>query len=403
MGVSPLEGSDLAPLPLGFTEYKESGEEDFNWKEGKADLIRIFDGRWEHRHPFIFQHILPNIAAANGETVFSSPSVYPEYHNARAYRASIKGFGTTRIGDTGLIKHAMARITVHYSTPDFTDDSQDSGRPPGSEDRLYVIETVDTETEILPIPARKSTVCYHSGMDDIPCVPYQVGDGGYETEAEYLAVVGEKVVKKLTELGKIPYRINRFNYKLKLPYVLYPRWAEIDFCLGKLNYIPFITPSGLFAAPGQLRYDGLSSVTKRELSVGHLLWEMEHKFCYYKPGWNTVPDADETTGLIRNVVINPPLYEDAVHQLIFGPMSRSLIASMREWWRRQNVEIRRRIYNAKRDRKLTQGDIVRLITAQRDWHGWSPFEVTGYDNSLWSGEEETFVVEGSGGTVNVGF
>lgn len=395
MGVSPLEGSDLAPLPLGFTEYKESGEEDFNWKEGKADLIRIFDGRWEHRHPFIFQHILPNVATASGETIYSSPSVYPEYHNARAYRATIKGLGTTRIGDTGLIKHAMARITVHYSTPDFTDDSDGSNRPPGSEDRIYVIETVDTETEILPIPARKLTVCYFSS-DDYPCMPWEVGDGGYDTEAEYLAAMGDKVVKKLTELGKFPYRINRFNYKLKLPYVIAPRWADITYCLGKVNYIPFVTPSGLFAPPGTLRYDGLASVTKRELSRGYLVWEMEHKFCHYAPGWNTIPECDETTGQIRDVALDPALYFDAVHQTIFIPMNQSDIRAAREWWKKQTLSTRRRLYSPRRDRKFTQEEIRNLLS-DREWRGpvWIPWRISGPEDGGFNATSRQFDIDNS--------
>jgi hypothetical protein len=387
MGLSPLAESDEAPLPLGFTEYKDSGKEDYNWKEGKADLVRIFDGVWEQRLNFIFNHVLPQVSTADGETVYSSPNVYPDFPSARAYRASIEGkLATSKDESTGMIKHRLARITVYYSTPDFVDDSDGSNRPPGSTDPLYVVESVDTETEILPIPARKFVTCYYGGEGDVPCAPWQQGDGGFETEAEWLLHVGDKVTRKITELGKVPYRINRFNYKLKLPYVLFPRWADIDYCLGKLNYIPITMPSGLFAPPETLRYDGLASVTKRELSRGALVWEMEHKFCYYKPGWNTVPECDEDTGKIVNTYLTPPLYGQAIHQRIFVPYPNSVVEAVNRWWRNVTIAMRRRLYNPTRETALTQEEIRDFLN-DTEWRGtvWIPWRISGLGNSLWSG------------------
>lgn len=373
--VSPISGPvDEAPLPLGFTEFKTSGRESFDWREGKAELVRVFDGPWEDRHSFIFEHVIPQVQSTSNETIYSSPNVYPDYPAARAYKADVEGkLTTTKNESTGMIQHAMARITVYYSTPNFVDDSNNGGnRPPGSPDPLYVEETVDTETEILPIPARKFTACYHGNNEGVPCVPFEPGDGGYETEEEWLEAVGDKVSKKITELGKIPVRINRFNYKLKLPYVIFPRWAAIDFCLGKINYIPFITPSGLFAAPRTLRYDGLASVTKRELSIGALVWEMEHKFCYYRPGWNTVPDIDDN-GKYRDVSIDPPLYLDAIHQSIFVPISNSEIRAAREWWLNISIENKRRIYQPRRDDNLSQEQLDEIINNTGFNNNWVPW------------------------------
>jgi len=398
--VSPISGPvDEAPLPLGFTEFKASGRESYDWREGKAELIRVFDGPWDNRIAFIFEHVMPQVNSAGGQTIYSSPNVYPAYPSARAYKADVEGkLSVGKDEFTGMIKHAMARITVTYSTPNFVDDSQNNNRPPGSRDPLYVIETVDTETEILPIPARKVEVCYHGGHDDIPCEPFEPGDAGVQTEAEYLAIVGDRVRKKITELGKVPVRINRFNYKLKLPYVIYPRWIEIDFCLGKLNYIPIIMPSGLFAPPGTLRYDGLASVTKRELSVGALVWEMEHKFCYYRPGWNTVPDIGDD-GKLRNVTISPKLYEDAVHQLIFIPVSNSAIRAARLWWQNISIATKRKLYNPKRDNKLSHTQIINLLD-DSDWNGstfngqWVPWHVPiDYEEELIF--DEPFTIEGN--------
>lgn len=380
--VSPISGPvDEAPLPLGFTEFKISGKESYDWREGKAELTRVFDGPWESRHEFIFDHVIPQVNSANGQTIYSSPNVYPDYPAARAYKADVEGKLTIGKNEsTGMIKHAMARITVYYSTPNFVDDSNNNNRPPGSNDPLYVEETVDTETEILPIPARKVTACYHGGHDDIPCEPFEPGDAGVQTEAEWLAIVGDTVRKKVTELGKIPIRINRFNYKLKLPYVIFPRWADIDFCLGKVNYIPFITPSGLFAAPGTLRYDGLASVTKRELSIGALVWEMEHKFCYYRPGWNTVPDIDDS-GKYRDLSVSPPLYLDAALQTIFIPISNSAIMSARRWWQSVSIANRKKLYQPRRSSRLTQDQLSNFLN-DTDWNGhndrgvWVPWNST---------------------------
>ena len=341
--VSPIDNDPESPLPLGFTEFKESGQENYDFKEGKADFIRIFDGPWENRQEFLFNHVLPVVTEANGTTIYSSPNVYPEYTWARAYKAEIKGLLKTDKTEQNFIKHTMARITVHYSTPDFIDDSGNNGgnRPPGSNDRIYVVETVDSETEIYPLPARKFQTCYH--MDRGICYPQ---DGGESF-----------VAGKATELGKIPYRLNRFIYKLKLPLVINPRWADIDFSLGGVNYIPFVTPSGLYAPPGTLRYDGISSVTKRELTVGALVWEMEHKFTYYKPGWNTFPDVDDTGTKIVHKRLTPPLYHNAVHQRIFIDIANNIVERAADHFENQPAEAKDRFFVPERENALSQNEV----------------------------------------------
>lgn len=345
--VSPLDNSEDAPLPLGFTEFKDSiTEEEFDWKaEGRAEFQRVFDGPWENRYRFIFDHIMPLVFEANGVQMFNSAAVFPFYPAARAYNAKISAkLVCSGKDEDNVIKHRLARITVLYGLPVFVDESGGGGG--GNNDRLWVEETVESETEIHPLTARHFSSAYNQSSGSRH--PSADQGGG----ADILS-------KPLTEAGKIPYRIVRFVYKLKLPIVFFPRWADIDYCLNGVNRAPFITPSGLYAPPGTLRYDGISSVTKRELQTAALAWTMEHKFTYYRPGWNTYPVIGEgqAAGKIIHADIVPPLCHFCYHQLIFVGLSIAQLNAWVDQFNNLDADIKRRFFDQGHDNPLRQEEV----------------------------------------------
>jgi hypothetical protein len=373
---SPVTGEGTV-LPLGFTEFKDSGQEDYNFRDGKAEFQRIFDGPWENRQQFIFDHVLPSIQSAEGETFLHVPQRYPAFRQAIPYRATVKGMlRTTRAPALeNLISHDIARITVYYST--IQAPSQNSGG--GGGDINFVEESVDSEIEILPLPAQKFEYQFHY-FNGTPT--------NYET---YLAHGGSpgiiKLTKKATEEGKINHIIRRLNYRIKVPFITQPRWGYISTYQGSLNSAPFITPSGLFAAPGQLRFDGISSVTKRELqditnpqATG---WEFDFVFCYYKPGWNTHPttapidpniteNADLTLALrdlppeqtkIRHAAIIPPLFPYKFHQLIFANVPVIELLNWQRWFFDRPPEIIKRFYDPDDPLDFTVQEYLEFINA----------------------------------------
>ncbi len=316
--LSPLDNSNDSPLPLGFTEFKDSGTEDFDFDAGEVNAVRIFDGPWENRHRFLFENILATVSNVNGENVFSDPSRYPDIPNATAFKASIKGLLKTGLGDEQQITHELARITVSYKTHSF---SQDGSSGNSQNKNNYIEESLDTSTELLPLAGEKISYKKEFSYDD-----GNVGQGPQVITT----------LKKLTEEVHFNYIVKHINYKLRIPIDLAPRWGAITAALGTVNMVPIITPSGLMADRFRLRYDGISGVTKREISAGVLAWELTHSFSFYAPGWNTRPRINDD-GELEHAAIIPKLYQYYDHRLIFRTIAPNQITlDLNAWFTFRN-------------------------------------------------------------------
>lgn len=342
MAASPVTGE--GEQPFGYTVFKKSPKETFDFLAGKADFEVVFDGPWVNRHRFIFEHILPSTFDADGTVLHSAGAAYPEYPFAKAYKAEVEGLLKTGKTEEGVISHDIARITIHYSTPDFV-PGDDGGQGGGGNnpDPIYVVESVESETEIIPLPARKFTYAYLSN--------------GQVTDYESYYNHPDAVVKKATERGKVNYLKKVFTYKLKLPYVIFPRWGYIDAFLGSVNRAPFITPSGLFAPPGTLLYDGIGAITKRELSTSALAWEIDYIFKYYRPGWNTFPEVKDDGSTIVHSAIKPMLFPFRFHQLIFANVSMNRLIDWTQWYIQQSSEFKDKFQNPQADLTFTPEEI----------------------------------------------
>jgi hypothetical protein len=381
MGASPIAAT--GPYAYGYTEHYTSGDESYDQEAGKVEFVRVFQGPWEHRQSFLFDHIFPRTETAEGQVFTRVPDVYPAYRSARPYKATVKGGLATdkeTISGDPFIKHTIATITVNYKVPE---NSNPGG---GDLDVLYVEESCETETEILPLPARKFeyTIIYN-GQYEIDYQTYLV-----ERQIQHPSAFTFKR-KRATEDGKINHLIKRINYKLKVPFLIAPRWGYISAMLGSVNYAPFITVSNLFVAPGQFRFDGITSVTKRELTSQVLGWEFEFAFSFYKPGWNTkptvMPISDELSqsGLsdgiltkedvtltlaeieaedtkVRHASIIPPLYPYKFHQLIFAPIPVADLLAWYRWFFSRPYELVRKFYDPDDPVDLTPEEMQALIS-----------------------------------------
>jgi len=308
--MSVLDG--LGPHYLGFYEDKESmDQEDFNFGDGSVDLKRTFVGRWEDRIEFIKTAVFLQIDGNSNtgtQTIFS-PARYPGYELARAYRASIRA----RLPASGkdaddVITHRIAKVDVFYRVENFggTDpDDPDEDDP----DFVFVEESVESHTELIPIHGT-----FTKTSARITDQPTSNPDGSpYKAADTYLY-----------EEHKTRNYINTiYDYKLKLPFVVFPRWGDMSNASGKLNRTVFITPSGLVCLPGTLRYDGISAVTKRELSRNALVWEMTHAFAFRRETWDTIPVVTEDGFGIAHQYVDPVLFSRYELRRIFIPYSDS--------------------------------------------------------------------------------
>ena len=326
--ISPVDDNPNAPFPFGFTEFKDSGEEDYAWIEGKFEATRIFDGPWENRLDFIVA-LSWQVYEVDGQQVLFPPAFHPEIKGIYAVKARVKGLlKTDRNTATNYIKHDIARITVTYdSTPIKGLKGGDGDNKNGTDP--YIEEGITSSVNIIPI---KISIPQWTG--DTQSTPVQSGDPvvGYDPVSKlplYPHYTPPETIQDFTELKEVSFnkRIVTINYKLRIPLVLKPVWDIIRDCLGCVNELPFTTPSGLVAAPETLLYEGLSGITKRELLNGDLGWELEHSFNYYKPGWNTRPQGEYSgTGnsfiaVVKDVEIVPHLYESNALQALLRNLS----------------------------------------------------------------------------------
>src|SRR5438552_2957035 len=88
--INPLDDNPNAPMGYGFTEFKDSGQEEFDWWNGKFGATRIFDGPWLNRIPFVFS-LASQVYEVNGHQVAFPPAFHPEIGGIFACSASIKG------------------------------------------------------------------------------------------------------------------------------------------------------------------------------------------------------------------------------------------------------------------------------------------------------------------------
>lgn len=305
-----------AILPWGFTEWKESGVEDYDLENGLKEYVRIFDGPWINRLKFITD-LTSQLTEVEGNQVITtgekSIAFYPDDQTARAYKVNVQPKLATDKDSKNFIRHAMARVTVNYKpyTYSFPND-----RNPLQANLIE--ESVESSVEILPL---KTTTQVYTGDTRLgtpltygdPIIGYtQYTDPKVPVYPQYDDSNGEtyKDFLKLKEITRTK-RVTILHYKLKIPLVLRPRWTHINNSLSCVNKYIAITPSGLVAPIGTLRYDGFSSITKRETVTGGFGWEMEHVFSYYKPGWNTYPDiqvlSSDLLGNSNSIVTDKPM------------------------------------------------------------------------------------------------
>lgn len=321
--ISPVDDNPEAPYGFGFTEFKGSATEQLDWYNGTVELQRIFDGPWENRLAFV-DSLIVKVDEVNGNQVIFDPAFYPGYEDAFAYKVDIKGMlKVDRDTVDNIIKYDMARITVSYMAPKFKFPDKKNKEDTTPEDRLFVEESLHSSVEILPIkiniPIWTGDTTENPIHDNDPIVGYDPINQiplypSYDGTPEGLAAgytLKEESFNKTIVI---------FNYKLKIPITTRPRWANITQAAGKINSSQFITPSGLVANPNQLRYDGVSAITKREISGKVLAWEIEHDFAFYEPGWNTKPTgfAINHEGVVLSAPILPHLYATYDLNLIFS-------------------------------------------------------------------------------------
>lgn len=327
--ISPVDNNPDAPFFFGYTEFKESAEENLDWLNGTVELTRVFDGPWENRLAFV-ESLLARVDEVGGTQVIFNPAFYPGYDDAFAYKCAIKG--KLKVGrDTteNIITFDMARITVNYTAPKFKFPDKKNPNDTTPSDRLFVEESLQSSIEILPIkiqiPIWTGETTENQIQSTDPIVGYEAfspydplypsydnsgPDGGAAALAAGFTLKEDTVNKTIVI----------FNYKLKIPIATKIRWANIQEAAGKINSKDFITPSGLIAAPNTLRYDGVSAITKREISGKVLAWEIEHDFAFYKSGWNTRPTgfSIDKEGVVLDAPILPHLYKAYDLNLIFS-------------------------------------------------------------------------------------
>lgn len=329
--ISPVDDNPNAPFPFGFTEKAgESAEENLDWLNGTVDLVRVFEGPWENRIDFVLA-LFAGVVSVRGQQVVFNPAFYPEYEGAFAHKVNIKGkLKADRNVVTNLIKYDIAHIVVNYTAAKFNFPNQKDKNDTSQPKIDFVEESITSSTEGLPLkinksiytgptqtsPAKDGDPVVGFGASNEPLYPFYDPN---TTDLEDLFTLKEFTYNKILVI---------LNYKLKIPVILEPNWLGIQSCLGKVNRQPFTMPSGLTADIETLRYDGISAITKRELSQGTLAWEFEHNFAYYSPGWNTRPNASfndvpnaegfaKDAIVVKDMPIIPKLYYSAVFQNIF--------------------------------------------------------------------------------------
>ncbi len=300
MTITPVTDNDN-DLWFGFGERKGSCNENYDFYDGTIEATRLFIGPWENRIDFIKSKVMAEITPGeNNNQSIIPPNSYPDNPAATAYKADVKGIFVDGQNeeDQFQITYKYAAITVHYKIFPF-------GLPGGGTvDVEFIQETVEATSELIPIPYNFDV------FDDSP---------GYK-----LAGVTKLKGHRDGKLNKV---ITILHYKLTIPIVVEPDFEILGAYSGRVNGdYRFLLPSGYIADTDTMRYDGFSSVSRREISHNRLAWSITLNFAFYVGGWNTLPtpvltdpDDPDSDVIMINAPIDPPLYESAdLNKLLYG-------------------------------------------------------------------------------------
>lgn len=296
----------MAEILHGYTEFRDSGDENWQIEQGVINITRVFKGPWDKRVDFVNDVLIAGITDDN--RYFGKP--HPDYPQSYVDRITITGTGKTNQESlTDLIKHDRATITANYKT--FPGGSPDSSSPGQNQNLglLFFQEHVSTEVEILELPLEKIRINIYpeGGGNPIP-VPH---------------LDSTRLRKKITFM----------NYQVDIPFWINPNWNGADGILNNLGIINAATittyQSGFSFPSDTLLFLGPVGSTKRELSKKNkLVWGMSLMFKYNPIGWHRYPTIDDSNPNSPEIKFNSQIdplpyerayFEDLMPFLFDGP------------------------------------------------------------------------------------
>lgn len=327
--ISPVDDNPDAPGGFGFTEYKESGDEEFDYQNGIIRAIRIFDGPWENRYDFI-NSFSAQYNSVNGQQIYIPAPSHPTIKGACVVKANTKGYLQTDKDDVNnIVTHTMARVTLTYETPKYNFNKSNTTADPRELQRFFIEESLESSTEI-----------------------YALDADGVKIDGKNIALAGVK---------KFPLRLVYLNYRLTFPFIFEPRFSYVGIMSGLVNSTPFVTPSGLIAPPGCLLFDGISGITKREIFEGLLVWQITYNFTFFKDGWNYQPTVDRVNNKIVWKLLDPPLYKEDEFRRLFFDITVDQSNSILALWARYQFTTLKDLQDALDSGLITRSEYEQLL------------------------------------------